>query len=75
MDATTYVVAVDQAVPPASDTGPSPTGIGHSLVVGPTGTVLLELGDQPALAVVDLDLDAVADVRRRLPVLQNAQAL
>ncbi len=75
MDATTYVVAVDQAVPPASDTGPSPTGIGHSLVVGPTGTVLLELGDQPALAVVDLDLDAVADVRRRLPVLQHARAL
>jgi predicted amidohydrolase len=75
MDTTSYVVAVDQAAPPAPGAGPSPTGIGHSLAVGPTGTVLLELGDQPALAVVDLDLDAVAGVRKGLPVLQHARAL
>ncbi len=73
MDATSYVVAVDQARPPASSSSPAPTGIGHSMVVGPTGTVLLELGEAPELAVVDLDLDAVAGVRERLPVLQHAR--
>jgi predicted amidohydrolase len=73
MDATTYVIAVGQALPPAPDSGPAPTGIGHSMVVGPTGTVLLELGDDPELAVIDLDLAAVAGVRERLPVLQHAR--
>lgn len=75
MDATAYVIAVDQALPPGSGGTASPTGIGHSLVVGPTGAVLLELGDDPELAVIDVDLDAVADVRRRLPVLDHARRL
>lgn len=73
MDSTAFVVAVDQARPPASPDGRTPTGIGHSLVVGPTGTVLLELGDDPELAVIDLDLDTVAGVRERLPVVRHAQ--
>lgn len=72
MDSTAYVVAVDQTLPPGSADTPSPTGIGHSMVVGPTGTVLLELGDDPELAIIDLDMDAVAGVRERLPVLQHA---
>jgi deaminated glutathione amidase len=75
MDATAYVIAVDQARPPAAEDGRTPTGIGHSLVVGPTGTVLLELGDDPELALIDLDLDAVAAVRERLPVLQHQRQL
>lgn len=74
MDATAFVVAVDQAKPPAAPDGRTPTGIGHSLVVGPTGTVLLELGDDPELATIDLDLNSVAAVRERLPVLQHARA-
>lgn len=74
MDATAYVIAVDQALPASSD-GPAPTGIGHSMVVGPTGTVLLELGDDPELAVVDLDLDSIAGVREQLPILQHARPL
>ncbi len=73
MDATAFVVAVDQAKPPAAPDGRTPTGIGHSLVVGPTGTVLLELGEDPELATIDLDLDSVATVRERLPVLQHAR--
>lgn len=73
MDATAFFVAVDQALPPGSGGDNAPTGIGHSMVVGPTGTVLLELGDNPELAVVDLDLDEVADVRERLPVLRHAR--
>jgi predicted amidohydrolase len=75
MDSTSFVVAVDQAVPTAGPDGRTPTGIGHSLVVGPTGDVLLELGDDAELALVDLDLDAVATVRERLPILRDARTL
>jgi deaminated glutathione amidase len=74
MDATAFVVAVDQARPPLTKDGRTPTGIGHSMVVGPTGTVLLELGDDPELAVFDLDLREVADVREKLPVLRHARS-
>ncbi len=73
MDATAYVIAVDQARPPAAENGRTPTGIGHSMVVGPTGTVLLELGEEPELALIDLDLSTVAEARERLPVLRNAR--
>lgn len=72
MDSTCFVVAVDQSVPPVATDGRTPTGIGHSLVVDPTGAVLLELGDADEVALVDLDLASVAGVRERLPVLQHA---
>lgn len=75
MDSTSFVVAVDQSVPPAVATGPAPTGIGHSLAIDPAGAVLLELGEDDELAVVDLDLSAVAAVRERLPVLRHAVPL
>ncbi len=73
MDSTSFVVAVDQALPPASD-GPAPTGIGHSMVVDPTGTVLLELDEGDELAVIELDLAQVATVRERLPVLRHTRS-
>jgi predicted amidohydrolase len=72
MDSTSVVVAVDQARPAPTD-GPTPTGIGHSLVVGPTGRVLLELDEEPATVTVELDLGEVAAVRERLPVLRHAR--
>ncbi len=75
MDATAFVIAVDQARPPLAEDGRTPTGIGHSMVVGPTGTVLLELGEDPTLAVIDLDLSEVAATRERLPVLRHARPL
>lgn len=71
MDSTSFVVAVDQSAPATVTDGRAPTGVGHSLVVDPTGDVLLELGDADELAVVDLDLSAVAAVRERLPVLSH----
>lgn len=73
MDATAFVVAVDQSVPTGAD-GPAPTGIGHSLVVDPSGNVLVELGDADELVCVDLDLTAVATTRERLPVLRHARS-
>lgn len=73
MDATAFVIAVDQARPANRQDGRTPSGIGGSLVVGPTGTALLELGETPELALADLDLSEVAEVRRRLPVLRHAR--
>ncbi len=54
--------------------GPA-TGIGHSMVVGPSGEVLLELGDEPELAFIDLDLSEVPATRLRLPVLTHTRPL
>ncbi len=46
---------------------------GHSLVVDPWGATLLDMGDTPGSAVVDIDLAAVADARGRIPALANAR--
>lgn len=42
---------------------------GHSLVVDPWGTVLLDMGEEPGAAVCDIDLALVAATRARIPSL------
>lgn len=74
LDSTTFVAAVGQADPRSVGMEPTrgaPTGVGHSLVVSPTGTVLDSLGAEPGLLVVDLDPAEVATVRASIPVLAN----
>jgi len=76
LDSTCFVVATGQADPLTAgvlptEGGGAPTGIGHSCVVAPDGTVLAELGAEPDLVVSELDLDEVARVRAALPVLLN----
>ena len=44
---------------------------GHSLAVDPWGRVLLDGGDMPGVHLVDLKLDEVDDVRRRIPPLTH----
>lgn len=44
---------------------------GHSLVVDPWGDVLLDMGAEPGLALVDLDLSRIGTVRRRIPALDH----
>jgi len=47
---------------------------GHALVVGPWGEVMADLGTEPrAVRVVELDLDKVAQIRAKLPVLDVAR--
>ena len=46
---------------------------GHSLVVDPWGTVLLDMGTAPGTAIVDVDLAMVATTRARIPSLVNAR--
>ncbi len=48
---------------------------GHSLVIDPWGTVLLDAGDKPGLYIVDLPLERLADVRARIPVLQHRKPI
>lgn len=76
LDSTTFVVAVGQADPASaafSVKPGSPTGIGHSVVVGPLGEVLVEAGAAPELVVVDLDPDAVGEARKQLPVIDGTR--
>jgi predicted amidohydrolase len=74
LDSTSYLIAAGQADPSsvgASRSSGAPTGIGHSVAVSPYGEVLAELGAEPGLLVVDLDLDLVSEARATLPVLVN----
>ncbi|KAA0022312.1 carbon-nitrogen hydrolase family protein [Antrihabitans cavernicola] len=74
LDSTTFIAACDQADPVASGEevhGTAPLGVGNSIVVSPTGTVLGHLDSAPGLLTVDIDTDTVAKVRETLPVLAN----
>ncbi|WP_219414812.1 carbon-nitrogen hydrolase family protein [Pseudonocardia nigra] len=73
LDSTAFVAACDQADPTAvgREAGKAPTGIGASLVAGPLGAVVDQLGAEPGLLVVDLDLDDVTSARKSVPVLAN----
>jgi deaminated glutathione amidase len=48
---------------------------GHSLVISPWGRVLLDMGTEPGIATVELDLAEVADTRARIPSLRHARPL
>lgn len=49
---------------------------GHSLVVGPWGEVLLDMGNDAAgVGFADLDLTKVEEVRTRLPVIAHRRAI
>ena len=48
---------------------------GHSLVVDPWGTILLDMGSSPGLACVDLDLDTIKRVRQQIPVHANRRVI
>jgi deaminated glutathione amidase len=47
---------------------------GHSLVVGPWGDVLLDIGDGTGLGFCDLDLSQIVDARSRIPVIAHRRA-
>ncbi len=60
----------------AAQSGTHPDGratFGHSLVVDPWGTIVLDMGTTPGSAVVDIDITLVAQTRTRIPSLANAR--
>lgn len=72
LDSTSVIVAAAQARPGGLDkAGESsgPTGVGHSVIVSPTGKRLAEAGYEPEILLVDVDISEVADAREALPVL------
>lgn len=48
---------------------------GHSLVVDPWGEVLLDMGEAPGLGFAEIDSARIADVRRRLPVIDHRRSI
>lgn len=48
---------------------------GHSLVVDPWGTILLDMGVTNGVGFADLDMAQLADVRARLPVITHRRSL
>lgn len=48
---------------------------GHSLVIDPWGTVLLDMGDAAGIGVVEIDLGQVAAVRARVPVIDHRRPI
>ncbi|HYI58004.1 MAG TPA: carbon-nitrogen hydrolase family protein [Microlunatus sp.] len=74
LDSTCFVAGVGQADPATIGTEPrgnAPTGVGHSLVVSPSGGILASLDAAPDLLIIDLDPAEVETVRRAIPVLAN----
>ncbi len=48
---------------------------GHSLVIDPWGTVLLDAGEDPGLYWADLPLERTAEVRARIPVQRHRRPI
>ena len=62
----------------AAQTGTHADGratFGHSLVIDPWGSVLCDMGEAAGLTVCDIDPDAVAAARARIPVLAHRREI
>ncbi|NJC33557.1 putative amidohydrolase [Sphingomonas jejuensis] len=62
----------------AAQTGTHADGrrtFGHSLVIDPWGTVLLDMGEEPGLGIAEIDAAAVTATRARMPVLDHRQPI
>ncbi|HMI20787.1 MAG TPA: carbon-nitrogen hydrolase family protein [Sphingomonas sp.] len=71
IEAAAFVIA-------AAQTGTHADGrqtYGHSLVVDPWGEVLLDMGDAPGVALVEIDPARVAEARGRIPVIDHRRPI
>ncbi|WP_323777508.1 carbon-nitrogen hydrolase family protein [Leisingera sp.] len=66
-----FVLAPAQTGQHPASRGPSRKTYGHSLAVAPWGEVLADAGQEPGVTFVDLDLEKVAEARRRVPSLTH----
>lgn len=57
-----YVIAPDQV---------GNIYVGHSMVVDPFGRILIDMEERQGVEFVDLDLKAVEEIRKKLPLLKN----
>ncbi|MBY8974659.1 carbon-nitrogen hydrolase family protein [Rhodobacteraceae bacterium NNCM2] len=68
-----FVLAPAQWGSHAATRGKQRETYGHSIAIDPWGRVLADAGDGVGVTLVDLDLSAVADARRKIPALKNAR--
>lgn len=47
------------------------TFAGHSMIVDPWGKIVVEAGEQPQVLTVDIEMDLVDEVRKRIPVFED----
>ncbi len=73
IEAGAWVLAPAQTGTHKSKTGKARTTFGHSLAVDPWGEVILDAGEAPGVYIFDLDLEKVAEARRRIPARDNAR--
>lgn len=66
-----FVLAPAQCGTHAATEGKPRSTHGHSMVVAPWGEVLLDAGTDPGVYLVDIDLAAVDQARRRVPSLTH----
>lgn len=66
-----FVIAPAQTGTHSASEGRARRTHGHSMVVSPWGEVLLDMGTEPGVAVIDLDLEAVSEARRKVPSLDH----
>jgi deaminated glutathione amidase len=71
---TIWVAAAGQVPDPAEPATRAPTGIGRSMLVDPMGTVRLDLGSRPGMAVGDVDRELTMQVRTDLPCLEHRRS-
>jgi predicted amidohydrolase len=48
---------------------------GHSVVIDPWGEVLLDMGETAGMALADVDLSRIGDVRGRVPAIANRRVI
>lgn len=61
-----YIVAVNTC----GDIGGTVFG-GHSMIVDPWGKIVVEAGETPALLNAEIEMDAVEEIRQRIPVFED----
>ena len=44
---------------------------GHSMIIGPSGQIIVEAGEEPGIIMAELDLAEVEKNRRMLPCLEH----
>ncbi|VXC80082.1 carbon-nitrogen hydrolase family protein [Sphingomonas sp. AX6] len=48
---------------------------GHSVAIGPWGDMLLDMGTDAGLGFADIDVEAVGDIRARIPVIDHRRTI
>ena len=46
---------------------------GHSIVIDPWGEVLLDMGEEVGVGIVEIDVDRIAEIRQKLPCLKHTR--